>query len=154
MSHPVIVDRRLPISAEEAWQAWTAPERLTQWLCASANVDVRVGGAYELFWEPDRPEHNSTLGCRVLEVDRPRLLRFEWRGPDQFADVMNEQPFPTRVTVRIEPDGAGARMTLEHEGWGDGDDWEAARAWHERVWAGAVDGLAQAEPEASAPGAT
>ena len=117
---------------------------LGAWLCLRANVEPRVGGAYELFWNPDesRPDHDSTIGCRVLSIDRPRLLAFSWRGSDEVADVMNVEGAPqTSVTVQLLPRPSGTRLVVVHEGWGEGDGWARARAWFDRAWSGALERL-------------
>jgi uncharacterized protein YndB with AHSA1/START domain len=117
------------------WHAWADAGELSSWLAPQARASPRVGGAYELFWEPGHPERNSTLGCRVTRVAQGRELAFQWRGPVQFADLMNREPLPTSVTVRLDPAGdGGTLMTLEHAGWGAGARWAEARAWQRRAW--------------------
>lgn len=71
----------VPVGLERAWQAWTEPGELTRWLTLKARVEPRLGGAYELFWEPEHPERNSTIGCRISNYSRPSLLAFQWKGP-------------------------------------------------------------------------
>ena len=53
---------------DRVFEAWIKPDLIERWLTRKANVDAAVGGAYELFWEPERPEHNSTLGCRITDI--------------------------------------------------------------------------------------
>jgi uncharacterized protein YndB with AHSA1/START domain len=134
----------LPAPRDRVWDAWTRPGILARWLCLRAEVEPAVGGRYELFWNPDprRPESDSTIGCRVLSIDRPRLLRFTWRGSDEVADVMNAPGAPvTEVEVRLFPTPDGTRLEVTHSGWGDGPGWERARAWFDRAWSGALEGL-------------
>jgi uncharacterized protein YndB with AHSA1/START domain/quercetin dioxygenase-like cupin family protein len=122
-----------------AWRAWTDSGKLTSWLTKKANVRAEVGGPYELFWEPEHPDRNSTFGCRVLEVVPTTRLSFTWRGPVQYADLMNGgEPPPTRVEVEFEgrTDGKTA-VRLRHLGWGSSPPWQQARAWQERAWLGA-----------------
>lgn len=125
----------IPVGRDRVWDHWTRAEELSSWLCLHANVEPRVGGPYELFWNPDRPESDSTIGCRVLSVDHPRLLQFTWRGSDEVADVMNTPGVPaTEVKVELFPTPWGTRLELTHSGWGDGPDWARAREWFERAW--------------------
>jgi uncharacterized protein YndB with AHSA1/START domain len=134
----------LPASRDTVWDLWTTAEGLTQWLCLRANVQPVVGGPYELFWNPDasKPDSDSTLGCRILSIDRPRLLGFSWRGADQVAGVMNAPDAPqTRVEVTLTPRPLGTRLNLVHQGWGHGPEWAQARAWFDRAWSGALEKL-------------
>ena len=143
---PLRFELDLPASRDRMWDLFTTAAGLSSWLCLRARVEPRVGGAYELFWNPDetRPESDSTLGCRILSIDRPRLLAFTWRGADAVADVMNaEGVIPTEVVVELLPRPTGTRLRMTHSGWGDGDDWEKARAWFDRAWRGALAKLAE-----------
>ena len=131
-------------SRDQVWQMFTTSAGLARWLCLRANVEPRVGGAYELFWNPDqsRPESDSTIGCRVLSIDHPRLLSFTWRGADAVAETMNGPGItPTRVEVLLLPRPSGTRLVLVHSGWLDGDDWQRARDWFDRAWSGALERL-------------
>ena len=139
---PIIFDTNFPAPVEDLWAAWTEAERLGRWLATKANVVIRVGGPFELFWKPETPEIESTLGCVVLGFDEEYELRFSWKGPSQFASLMNQPPLPTSVSVRFQPLGpARSRLHLEHSGWGTGAEWDAARQWHERVWKEALERL-------------
>jgi uncharacterized protein YndB with AHSA1/START domain len=144
MAQPLRYTMDLPFPRDRVWDAWTRAENLARWLCLRAVVEPVVGGRYELFWNPDvsRPDSDSTLGCRLLSVDRPRLLRFTWRGADEVADVMNVPgATPTEVEVRLFPTPDGTRLEVLHEGWGDGPGWERARTWFDRAWSGALENL-------------
>ncbi|MBI4702832.1 MAG: SRPBCC domain-containing protein [Deltaproteobacteria bacterium] len=126
------------------WTVLTTNDGLASWLCLRADVEPVVGGRYELFWNPDpaRPESDSTIGCRVLAIDRPRLVRFTWRGSDAVAGVMNAPGAPvTEVEIHLFPTLDGTRLELTHCGWGDGPGWEGARVWFDRAWNGALQGL-------------
>ncbi len=140
------------------WETFTTAAGLASWLCLRARVEPEIGGAYELFWDPDEshPERDSTLGCTVLSIDAPRLLEFTWRGSEAVADIMNIKGVrPTQVKVELRPTLDGTRVELTHSGWGDGPGWERARAWFERAWGGALDQLrvrfAGPWPSAGAP---
>ena len=141
---PIEMKMDLAAGRDEVWELWTTEEGLSSWLCQRANVEPVVGGPYELFWSPDttKPESDSTLGCRVLSVDRPRLLHFDWRGSDEVADVMNVPGAEvTEVTVQLFPTPMGTRLEMVHAGWGDGPDWERARTWFARAWEMAFERL-------------
>jgi uncharacterized protein YndB with AHSA1/START domain len=141
---PLDYELVLPAPRDEVWRAFTTPDGLTQWLAPRARVEAVVGGPYELFWAPPEapPESNSTLGCRVLSVDPPRLLRFTWRGSDEVADVMNAPGAPvTEVTVALTPALDGTRLRLTHAGWGEVADWARARAWFDAAWTNALRAL-------------
>lgn len=141
-SSSFVLELEIPASVDQLWNAWTENKNLTQWLTSKANVQAEPDGAYELFWEPDHPERNSTLGCQVLEVREKELLKFNWKGPVPFADLMNVEPLPTFVQITFRKTGANvSSVQLEHFGWGKGERWDEARAWQFNAWRGALQAL-------------
>ena len=110
---------------DRVFEAWVKPDMLERWLTRKAVVEAAVGGAYELFWEPERPEHNSTLGCRITDIVPNSELSFNWRGPEEHEEIMGDE---TQVFVRLEPCEGGTLLRFVHTGWGAGAHWEKARA--------------------------
>lgn len=141
----LVVDVNLPCAT--AWQYWTEADKLAEWLAVKAQIDATVGGAYELFWEPEHPERNSTLGCVVSHLELHKKLCFSWKGPVPYADLMNIDPPPTKVSVAFEAlSSSRCRITLEHIGWGEGARWQEARVWQENAWRNAFACLISLAP--------
>lgn len=139
------LERQLPASPDRVWAALVDPAQAGSWFAAKATIVPERGGAYELFWRPDTPEHESTIGCRITAIAPPRYLAFTWRGPDVLSALMNEgdpPPPPTHVTFALARADGGTRLLVRHVGFGSGDDWAQARAWHERAWGPILDNLA------------
>ena len=138
---------RLRCSAHQAFEIFTVSERLQTWLAPLAEVEPRVGGKYELFWEPPERERNSTLGCRVTALQTDQFLSFEWKGPTQFKGFMNEADPLTHVVVCFVPVEVGSTVWTDvhliHSGWRSTPPWEAARQWFEISWRGAFSELAK-----------
>jgi uncharacterized protein YndB with AHSA1/START domain len=132
----------LPCDAARAFEMFTVNAELEKWLVVKADVEPRLGGKYELFWNPEEPEFDSTIGCRVTAYAPGRLLAFEWKGPKQYSDLMNETDPLTHVTVAFVPAGeGGTEVHLVHTGWRDTPEWEEAREWFVRNWEGAFAAL-------------
>jgi uncharacterized protein YndB with AHSA1/START domain len=73
------LERRLPASPERVWAALVGPSQAGTWFAAKACMVAELGGAYELFWQPDTPGHQSTIGCRITAIAPGRYLAFTWR---------------------------------------------------------------------------
>jgi uncharacterized protein YndB with AHSA1/START domain len=144
MTKIIVQSARLHCSTERAFELFTQNEHLQNWLTAIADVEPEVGGRYELFWDPDDPERNSTLGCKITALEAETLLAFEWKGPPQFR-FMNEADPLTHVTVFFAPSAElltpCTDVYLIHTGWGTGSDWEEARTFYVRAWDGAFSEL-------------
>ncbi|MGY3127752.1 uncharacterized protein YndB with AHSA1/START domain [Agrococcus sp. UYP33] len=113
------VDRLLPATCEEVFDAYTDPEQQRIWFSildeqpgiVEITTDLRVGGQQVAVWGPDA----STLFREVqtfLEIDRPHRLVTESSGSSPDGTTMT-----TRVTVTFEPEGDATRMRVVQSGF-------------------------------------
>ncbi len=135
---PIKLRVQLPVPPLTIWQMWTNPEQVSTWLAASATIEPRLGGAFELFWD-ETPEHNSTLGCTVTAIEPYTRLSFTWRGPEHLESLMPAGS--TAVELRFTGDHLTSTLYLHHTGWGSGQDWAEAREWQLEAWKNALGGL-------------
>lgn len=124
----------LPISAPAAFRLFSESEGLESWLCEKAAVEARIGGKYELFWEPSDPENDSTIGCRITAIQRDRLLAFQWRSPRQFKVFANSADPLTHVVVAFHEVEERTAVTLVHSGWRSSPEWLQAAEWQGVAW--------------------
>lgn len=137
MDKIIVQTTRLHCAVERAFAMFTENEQLETWLTRIAEVEPVVGGRYELFWDPDDSEHNSTLGCKITAIEPNALLAFEWKGPPQFR-FMNEADPLTHVAVFFTPCSEVLTpctdVYLLHTGWRASEEWEEARLYFARAW--------------------
>lgn len=129
---------QLPCNANQAFEWFTKNSLLESWLTTVADVDPVVGGKFELFWNPDDRAIDSTLGCIITAIEPGQLLAFEWKGPKQFKDFMNQPNALTHVVVAFIPIKKDAdeitTVHLIHTGWQNSPGWDEARQWFENAW--------------------
>jgi uncharacterized protein YndB with AHSA1/START domain len=125
---------KLKCDAQKAFEMFTVNEHLEKWLCETADVEARVGGKYELFWNPKDRENDSTIGCKILAINSAKVLCFEWKGPKQFKHFMNRGGPLTHVIVFFSPQKEDTEIHLIHTGWGSTREWEEARLWFDKAW--------------------
>jgi len=138
------MERMFQVPLTTLWEAWIDPEQVGSWFALKAHIVPERGGAYELFWRPDDPEHDSTIGCRITHIEPKRYLAFTWRGPDQLSSIMNEgnpPPPPTHVTVIFDEQTKGSNVRVIHNGFGEGEEWQKALKWHETAWNNVLENL-------------
>jgi len=105
------LDEFLAHPPERVWAALTDSALLASWLMPN---DFRPVAGHEFtFTTTPVPAggFDGVIRCRVLDLDPPRRLRISWHGG----------PLESTVTWRLEPEGAGTRLFLDHEGF-DPDD--------------------------------
>jgi uncharacterized protein YndB with AHSA1/START domain len=115
----------LPIAAPpaEVFAYLTDPARYVRWMGATAVLDARPGGRYEVAMRDGFRAAGS-----YAEVDAPHRVVFSWgfaddeaathtkHAPGQAPPVGSEMPAgSTRVTVTLEADGDGTLLTLRHD---------------------------------------
>lgn len=131
----------LQCNPHQAFEMFTINSLLESWLVPLAEVEPVLGGRYELFWEPNDRENNSTIGCRVTSVEPDQFLVFEWRSPKQFKHFANQADPLTHVVVCFILSRGGTDVHLLHSGWRSSPEWEEARQWQDRAWRGAFQDL-------------
>ncbi len=141
MDKIIIESTTLNCLKEKAFELFITNKGLESWLTVKADVEPYVGGKYELFWEPDTPEDNSTIGCKILAIVKPNYLNFEWKGPKHYKHFMNDAQPLTNVTVIFTAKANQTMVTLIHTGWRGTSDWEEARQYFINAWKGAFKQL-------------
>jgi uncharacterized protein YndB with AHSA1/START domain len=96
----ILHEARYAHPVESVWRALTEPTELAVWLMPNDFV-AEVGHRFQFDARPDF----GFIDAEVLEIEAPRLLRCRW--------VVDGTP--TTVTIRVEPDGDGTLLMLEHE---------------------------------------
>jgi uncharacterized protein YndB with AHSA1/START domain len=132
---------RLKCDARKAFEMFTVNEHLEKWLTEVADVEPKVGGKFELFWNPKDRENDSTVGCKILALQSNKFLCFEWKGAKQFKHFMNECRPLTNVVAFFESDEDETQIYLLHTGWKNTKEWEEARQWFDKAWATAFSEL-------------
>jgi len=125
MSLSLTLTRHLAASPERVFDAWLDPAQARRFLFATpegemttVEIDPRVGG--EALIVERRGEVEALHRLRYEAIERPRRLVFLFRACLAGDAETGEW---TRVTIAIEPEGAGARLTLTHDGvWPDYED--------------------------------
>jgi uncharacterized protein YndB with AHSA1/START domain len=72
----------LKCDAKRAFEMFSVNKHLEKWLTQLADVEPKVGGKYELFWNPEDKENDSTIGCKILAIQPKKFLSFEWKAPN------------------------------------------------------------------------
>ena len=123
----------VPASIDDVWTAWTTREGITGFFAPDANVDARVDGPFEVFFNPyAAPGMRGADGMRFLSLQDRKMITFTWNAPPTMPEVRKQR---TYVTVRLHAKGEKqTEVTLYHGGWGEGEEWDRALAYFEKSW--------------------
>ncbi len=89
------ISQRYATTPDDLWDALTSPDRLPRWF-APVSGDLQLGGRYQV---------EGNAGGVIESCDPPRAFSATWEYGGEIS----------WITVHIEPDGDGARLTLVHE---------------------------------------
>ena len=136
------IDREVVVNAtlDQAWEAWTTREGIVSFFAPDARIEPRVGGAFHIYIDPGAPA--GTKGAdemRFMALQPKQMISFDWNAPPSLPEARAQRTF---VIVRFAPvDDKTTRVTLHHTGWGDGGEWDKARAYFERAWTNVLAGM-------------
>ena len=122
-----------PVSAKEAWKAWTTSEGVTSFGPPKAIIDLRVGGRYEWLFSNDAPEgQRGSEDCLILSFLPEKMLSFEWNAPPQLPNARRQR---TVVVILFEEKEPG-RTTIDftHFGFGVGEEWDRTYDYFDQAW--------------------
>jgi uncharacterized protein YndB with AHSA1/START domain len=123
----------VPAPVAEVWQAWTTEEGAESFFAPRCHIDLRPSGAYEMLFDLQaEPGSQGGEGMVIMAVQPPRMLSFTWNAPPSLSAVRGQR---THVVVRLfETETGTTRVTLRHDGWGDGGEWDRAFVYFSRAW--------------------
>lgn len=124
----------VPAGLDQVWQAWTTEEGLKSFFAPACKVDLRVSGAYELYFNPaGAPGERGGEGNVILAIQPMNMLAFTWNAPPSLPNVRQQH---TSVVLRFKEIAPGqTKVTLVESGWGEGEEWDQAFAYFNRAWA-------------------
>lgn len=121
------IEQTIEIDAppETVFRALTDADELSRWWTTRAESDPHTGGSFSYTWEfEEQTERNHTREDTYADVTPGEHVRYDWAMPQG----------PTVVDFRLEQRGGGTALTLEHEGWGAGGDWDESYEMHVGGW--------------------
>ncbi|MEV5891515.1 SRPBCC family protein [Nonomuraea fuscirosea] len=97
----------------KVWRALTEPELVARWLMPN-DFKAEVGHRFTFTTTPKKQVgFDGIVYCEVLRIEPEKLLKISWSDGGS-ADWT--------VTWRLEPEGKGTRLFLDHEGFDPGDE--------------------------------
>lgn len=124
----------IPAPVDSVWHLWTTSDGLESFLAEKANVELRPGGPFEIYFSMDAPVgQRGSEDCKILSYLPNKMFSFEWNAPPSFPTRRDYE----RTWVVLEFDAISAtetKLTLTHLGWGEGEDWDGVFAYFDAAW--------------------
>ena len=111
-STTIAIDQFLPYPPARVWRALTDPDLLARWLMPPHDFQLKVGHRFTFTGTPmPKVNFSGIVQCEVLDFEVERTLSYSW------ADFSGENDLRSTVTWRLEPEGQGTHLFLEHGGF-------------------------------------
>ncbi len=121
----------------DVWHAWTTEEGITAFWGVESDIDLRIGGPYELYMGMKKPDASGKRGsesCKILSYIPWEMLSFEWNFPPGVPSLRNSGA-KTHVVLRFKSLGLSqTRVDFAQVGWKDGEDWDKGYAYFDKAW--------------------
>jgi uncharacterized protein YndB with AHSA1/START domain len=119
----------IPASPAQVYHAFTNASALREWLCDLATVDPKPGGRLYLYWNSGYYSSGE-----YTAVEAGKSAAFIWCG--------RGDPGRSQVSVAVEPQESGTRLTLEHSLPDDDGKWGQVIAQVDKGWRDSLENLA------------
>ena len=117
---------------EDVWSAWTTEEGVKSFFAPDCQINPVPGGVYEIYFSPESPPGlRGSEGCQVMAVQPLEMLSFTWSAPPSIPEIRGQF---THVVIRLNRTSNGTLVTLNHDGWGTGVDWDQAYSYFNAAW--------------------
>jgi len=115
------------------WEAWTTEAGARSFFAPDCRIELRIDGAYEMYFDLDvEPGKRGGEEMRILAIQPGKMLSFTWNAPPTLPTVRGQR---THVVVHLYPaEGRQTRVTLKHDGFGEGGEWDQAYGYFVRAW--------------------
>jgi uncharacterized protein YndB with AHSA1/START domain len=122
-TEPITIEAFVPVSPEQAWEAYTSPAAITQWNqaspewhCPSAQVDLRVGGRHCARMEARDGSFGFDYGGTYEVVDKPHVLTLRLDDDRLVRTSFISEGSGTRVRTVFDPEAINS-IELQRTGW-------------------------------------
>jgi len=129
----IFCDVIVPASIKEVWKAWTTNEGVKSFFAPDCNVELKVMGPYEILFDLNaKPGSQGGEGLFILAFEEYKMLSFVWNAPPEYPNIRGQF---THVIIRLEEiSGNETHVTLYHDGWGEGDEWQKVYDYFVKAW--------------------
>jgi len=123
----------VPATSDQVWEAWTTTAGVKTFFSSAARVELKLGGAYEVYFLLDQPYGlQGSEDCRILSFVPKKMLSFEWNAPPDFGELRQQH---TQVVLHFEEVKPGqVKVSFAQSGWGKGENWDKLYEYFDRAW--------------------
>ena len=129
---PIVAEVTVPVDRHAAFLALATEDGIEAWLGRKTLIDLRIGGAYEIYFDGEKPPGlRGSEGCQILAYVPGEMLAVSWNAPPTLAAAREKRAWAVFTFTAI---AEGTRVRVMHLGLGNDGEWPAVRQYFERAW--------------------
>lgn len=143
-AHAPGIDTSTTVDAPVAdvYKAFTTSEGWKKFLGVESEIDLRVGGPWEIYFDPKSKIGSN--GCQVLSYAPNEMVSFSWNAPPQFGPERSKR---TWVVVTFAESAEGkTTVRLRHYGFTDEGKWPEVKTYFVNAWPRVLKAFAEPHP--------
>ena len=127
---------------KDVYLRWTTKEGIAKFLAKDCNIEIVLGGAYEIYFDLEAPIGlKGSEGCKVLCYLENKLLSFTWNAPPDFINVRNSIEKAWVVIEFEKIDETTTKVKLTHTGFREGNEWHEVYNYFDIAWSKVLEWL-------------
>lgn len=137
MERTIELSATIPAGMDDVWNAWLDRDAIITFFAPDCSVEPRVGGKYEIYFDPEaEPGFRGSEGMIIMALQPGQMLSFTWNNPPHLTTIRTHM---THVVIRFkEVNQEKTEISLYHDGWGCGDEWDQAYQYFKHAWGAVV----------------
>ncbi len=130
----------LNATVAEVWKKWTTTEGITSFFAPQADIELAIGGKFELYFMLDNPSgEQGSEDCKILSFLPEKMLSFSWNAPPQFPNVRKQKHwYILEFNKQTETE---TQLQLTGLGWKDSDEWNDVYFYFDNAWTMVLNNL-------------
>lgn len=131
-------------STHDLFQKWTTREGLKSFFGADNKVELKLHGAYEIYFLLDAPEGSrGSENCKILSYIPDEMLSFTWNAPPHL-EARNTDLFTFVVVNFDEITETKTMVTIRHLGWPEDERFLPVYDYFDQAWEYVINSLEDA----------
>jgi uncharacterized protein YndB with AHSA1/START domain len=122
------LSRTIKRPAAQVFYALTHEYATRQWLCDGAWMQQRADGRFFFNWR-----NGGTATGAFTAWEENKRVELAWHA--------DSCPAPTRIEINLAETGGETALSLTHDGFGTGPEWEACQTSARKLWEEALENL-------------
>jgi len=138
----IVKTRIVNCYVDKVWWKWTTYEGLLTFFGADNNIELKLGGKYEIYFLMDNPKGlRGGEGNKIISYVPKEMLSFTWNAPSEYPEIRDHEHRTWVVIYFNSIDKDNTEVTIKHLGWLDGEEWDKVYDYFVKAWATVLDWL-------------